>query len=374
MKISKVEPFIVHVPLVKGIADSTNSIDHWGFPGVVLHTDNGLHGYGFTGTHAHLEGDQQITGYIESMYGPLLLGENLESRSCIERVWAKLHNSPPLQWIGRAGISHLALAAVDLAMWDLVAKDQEMPLWKILHDEGHALKLEAYSTDAGWLNIPTGELVIGCQKAIDAGFKGVKIKVGSERVCDDLKRIEAVRKAIGNEHKLMIDGNGKWSLDTAMEYASQIDAFDLYWFEEPLYFDDLTSHMDLAATMSTPIALGEQLYSKHHFESFMHSGAVNIVQVDALRVAGISEWLEVADRADHFGLPVVPHVGDMMQVHQHTAFAHRSCGLLEYISWAQHCFEEPAVVQNGEFRLPEAPGAGTTFNSAAFSEYRRPVN
>lgn len=374
MKIIKVEPFIVHVPLAKGIADSTNSIDHWGFPGVVLHADNGLRGFGFTGTHAFLAGDQQIAGYIESIYAPLLLDEKLETRSCIKRVWTKLHNSPPLQWIGRAGISHLALAAVDLAMWDLVAKDQEMPLWKILHDGTSALKLEAYSSDAGWLNISTEKLVIGCQKAIDAGFKGVKIKIGSERVCDDLKRIEAVRKAIGQDKRLMIDGNGKWSLDTAIEFASQIDAFDLYWFEEPLYFDDLNAHIALAAAMSTPIALGEQLYTKHHFESFMRSGAVNIVQVDALRVAGITEWLDVANGAHRYGLPVVPHVGDMMQVHQHTGFAHPSCELLEYISWAQHCFEEPASVQNGEFKLPQAPGAGTTFRPGAFSEFRQPIN
>lgn len=373
MRVCEIEPFIVHVPLAGDIADSTNTIDHWGFPGVIIHADNGLKGYGFTGTHAHLKGDQQITAYIDSIYGPLLKGETVESRASLERIWKKLHNSPPLQWIGRAGISHLALAAVDIALWDLFAKGEKLPLWKMLHDGMRPLRLKAYNTNAGWLNISLDRLVSGCLRSIDEGFKALKIKIGSADPNEDLKRIEAVKRAIGPKIRLMIDGNGKWPLKTAMSMAASLDAFDLTWFEEPLYFDDLTSHIDLAKVMSTPIALGEQLYSKFHFDAFMRAGAVKYVQVDALRVAGISEWLAVADKAQEMGLPVVPHVGDMMQVHQHTSFAHPACGLLEFIPWTQHCFEEPAVVFDGEFRLPETYGAGTTLKGSALNEFGRPL-
>lgn len=373
MKLIEIEPFIVHVPLARGIADSINSIDHWGFAGVIIHADNGLKGYGFTGTHAFLKGDQQITAYIDSIYGPLLKDEILEGRASIDRLWKKLHNSPPLQWIGRAGVSHLALAAVDIALWDLFAKAEKLPLWKLLHDGNHPLTLEAYNTDAGWLNIAMDRLVSGCLRSIDQGFKALKLKIGSADPNDDLKRIEAVRRAIGPQIRLMIDGNGKWSLKTAASMATLLDAFHLTWFEEPLYFDDLTSHIELAKIMRTPIALGEQLYSRFHFDAFMRAGAVKYVQVDALRVAGISEWLSVADNAHEMGLPVVPHVGDMMQVHQHTSFAHPACGLLEYIPWTQHCFEEPALVSDGQFRLPEISGAGTTLKASALSEFRKPL-
>ncbi len=373
MRVLEIEPFIVHVPLAGGIADSTNSIDHWGFAGVIIHADNGLKGYGFTGTHAYLKGDQQITAYIESIYGPLLKGEIVDNRASIDRIWKKLHNSPPLLWIGRAGLSHLALAAVDIALWDLLAKAQELPLWKLLHDGIRPLALEAYNTDAGWLNIPMDRLVSGCLLSIDQGFKALKIKIGSADPNDDLKRIEAVRRAIGPKIRLMIDGNGKWSLKTATSMAASLDAFDLTWFEEPLYFDDLTSHIALAKVMRTPIALGEQLYSRFHFDAFMRTDAVKYVQVDALRVAGISEWLAVADKAHEMGLPVVPHVGDMMQVHQHTSFAHPACGLLEYIPWTQHCFEEPAMVSDGRFRLPEVSGAGTTLKASALSQFGKPL-
>jgi L-alanine-DL-glutamate epimerase-like enolase superfamily enzyme len=373
MRISRVEPFIIHVPLSGKIADSTNSIDHWGFAGVVVHAETGLKGYGFTGTHAFLPGDQQITRYIDSVYGPLLIGETVESKSCIERIWRKLHDTPPLRWIGRAGISHLALAAVDIAVWDLFAKGQNLPLWKILHQGEKALRLEAYDTNVGWLSIGTDALASGCRGAIDQGFRGVKIKVGSANPYDDLTRIAAVRKAIGPEQRLMIDVNGKWSLETASKLATHLDGHDLFWCEEPLYFDDLVAHAELARVMRTPMALGEQLYSRFHFEAFLNAGAMSFVQVDALRVGGITEWLAVADRAYELGVPVVPHVGDMMQVHQHTAFAHPACSLLEYIPWTRHCFAEPATVRDGEFVLPQAPGAGTTLKDGVLAEFGRPA-
>jgi L-alanine-DL-glutamate epimerase-like enolase superfamily enzyme len=373
MRISAIEPFIVHVPLKDPIADSTNRIDHWGFPGVVIHSDGGIQGWGFTGTHAFLSGDQQITSYISSVYGPLLKGESVDGRACIERIWRKLHDTPPLRWIGRAGVSHLALAAVDVALWDLLAKSLRLPLWAVLGRDEAPARLEAYNTDAGWLSIPTEDLVSGCLRSLEKGFKGVKIKVGSADTDNDLARIEAVRRAIGPESRLMIDVNGRWSLDTASRLAPQLDAFDLFWCEEPLYFDDLVAHAELAKRMNTPMALGEQLYSRFHFEAFLAVGAMKFVQVDAVRVAGITEWLHVADRAHERSVPVVPHVGDMMQIHQHTALAHPACRLLEFIPWTQACFEEPAKVRHGEFLIPTAPGAGTTFTHAAINRFGMPL-
>lgn len=372
MRIAELEPFIIHVPLREPIADSTNSIDHWGFAGVMIHSDAGTVGCGFTGTHAFLPGDQQITAYISSIYRPLLLGETVETRGCIERIWKKLHDTPPLKWIGRAGVSHLALAAVDIALWDLLAKSLRLPLWKMLHRENAPSRLQAYNTDTGWLSIPTDALVSGCLRSLERGFRGVKIKVGNANPRDDLVRIEAVRKAIGPEHRLMIDVNGKWSLQRASELAPELDAYDLFWCEEPLYFDDLVSHVKLAKIMRTPMAIGEQLYSRFHFDAFLQAGAMKFVQVDAVRVAGITEWLAVADRALESGVPVVPHVGDMMQVHQHIALAHPACGLLEFIPWAQECFVEPATVRDGAFLPPEAPGAGTTFRPVALARFGRP--
>jgi L-alanine-DL-glutamate epimerase-like enolase superfamily enzyme len=373
MKIAHVAPFIVHVPLPRPITDSTNCVDHWGFVGATVTTEDGLSGCGFTGTHAFLPGDRLISEFIGSIYAPLLVNEAVEDVADIARLWKKLYDFPPARWIGRSGISHLALAAVDIALWDLYAKQRRQPLWQILASGRPPSSIEAYDTDAGWLNLPIDELVDGCRRSVDRGFRGVKIKIGSPNPAVDVRRVEAVRRAIGDTVRLMIDGNGRWSLSTALRYAAELDAFGLYWFEEPLDFEDLLSHRELSQTMATPIALGEQLYSRQSFKAFMQLGCVNFVQADAVRLAGITEWVAVADDAKGCGLPVVSHVGDMMQVHQHTAFGHSACSLLEYIPWTLECFEDPARVMDGEFLPPALPGAGTTFRADALRRYSRAV-
>lgn len=215
--ITKVESFILHVPVTGNqISDSVHRITHWGVPGVIIHTKCGLRGYGYTGTHAHLPTDRLIVDCVEQTYAPLLLGESAHD---VQKLWRKMYHFPPAQWVGRGGITHLALSMVDIALWDLKAKAAGIPLWRLLgglRPDG----IEAYNTDGGWLNIPTDDLVANCLRFVEQdGFRGVKMKVGSPNPNDDLRRIEAVRKVLGSDVKLMVDGNGKWDLPTALNYA-----------------------------------------------------------------------------------------------------------------------------------------------------------
>jgi L-alanine-DL-glutamate epimerase-like enolase superfamily enzyme len=366
MKITQVEPFILHVPVTKNrIEDSTHGVTHWGAPSVILHTDSGLRGFGFTGTHAHLASDRLITSCIRDVYGPLLIGEDPNE---VQRIWSKLYHFPPVKWVGRSGISHLALAAVDIALWDLKSKSVGQPLWKLLGGAIHE-HVAAYTTDGGWLNWSLEDLVADARRSVDAGYRGIKIKVGSTDLQRDQKRIEAVRAAIGSSIKLMVDANGKWDVATALLFGSILEDYDVFWLEEPCWYDDVESHATLAAAINTPIALGEQLYTLDDFRNFIAGRAVHILQPDALRLAGITEWLRVADLALAHHLPVAPHVGDMMQIHVHLAFAHPACVCLEYIPWLRECFQEPATVKDGEFVLPQCPGAGTTLREDALDRF-----
>jgi L-alanine-DL-glutamate epimerase-like enolase superfamily enzyme len=367
MKITHLQPFILHVPVTRNqIADSTHQLSHWGAPGVIIHTDAGLTGCGYTGTHAHLPTDRLITDCIAHSYGPLLLGEDpLES----QYLWGKLAHFPPLQWVGRSGLTHLALSAVDIALWDLKAKAAGLPLWKLLGGSP-TKKIEGYNTDGGWLNWSLDQLVADCRRLIEEeGYQGVKIKVGSPDPADDLARIEAVRRAIGPRVKLMVDANGRWDLPTALNTARHFADFDIYWFEEPLWYDDVAGHARLARQLQTPIALGEQLYTLDSFREFIQAEAVHFVQPDAVRLAGITEWWQVADLALAWRLPVVSHIGDMGQVHRQLAFAHPACHLLEYIPWLRDCFAEPVTVVDGYFAPPQLPGAGTTLKTTALETY-----
>ncbi len=371
MKITKVSPFILHVPVTGGgIADSTHSISHWGVVGTSIQTDTGLTGWGFTGTHAHLPSDRLITSSIGDCFAPLLEGRDASEHSSLMH---ELTHYPPVQWVGRAGITQLALCAIDIALWDLKAKAAALPLWRLL---GGATKqkLMAYNTDIGWLSIPDQQLVDGARQAVEEeGFRGIKIKVGSANPATDLRRIEAVRKVIGGDAMLAIDGNGKWDLPTCLRFCRAAEAFDLFWFEEPLWYDDVAGHTELARQTSIPVALGEQLYTADAFNTFLHAGAVHYVQPDVTRLAGITEFLRVAEAAHTLRLPVAAHVGDMGQVHVHLAYHHPACPMLEYIPWIRAAFEEPIQVKDGDYLLPEHPGAGTTPTAEALSAYRKPV-
>lgn len=375
MRITRVRTFILHVPVTRdGIADSMHQLTHWGAPGVLIDTDAGISGCGYTGTHAHRPTDRLIADCVSETYAPLLTGKDPRD---VEGHWKALHHFPPAQWVGRSGITQLALAAVDIALWDIRARAAGLPLWKLL--EGTAVRgasgdkpegLEAYNTDGGWLNWPLDVLVADSRRLVEEeGYRGVKIKVGSPELRSDLERIGAVRKAVGPRVKLMVDANGRFDLSAAMEIGKRLRDYDVHWFEEPMWYDDVEGHAALARAIETPIALGEQLYTVDDFRNFIRAGAVRFVQADAVRLGGITPWWRAADLALEHGLPVAAHIGDMMQVHLHLSLAHPACRILEYIPWLRGCFEEPATVKDGWFVRPRAPGAGTALRPEALERY-----
>lgn len=365
MRITRIEPFLLHVPVSRGgIADAYHTLSHWGAPGVMIHTDAGITGYGYTGTHAEKPLDLLVVGAIR-YYGNLLEGRNpLEMAA----LWDFLREDPPSLWVGRGGITTLAHSAIDVALWDIKAKVAGEPLWKLLGG-GEEKRVAAYNTDGGWINFDLETLVGDTARAVEDGFRGIKMKVGKPDTEEDLKRIAAVRESIGPEIQLMVDANGKLDYPAALALGRRLADYGVRWFEEPMWFDDLAGHQRLQDDISTAVALGEQFYSRDSFRLFMDAGAVRYVQPDAVRLAGITEFLQVADYALMKHLPVVPHVGDMMQIHWHLSRAHQACGELEYIPWLRECFTEPATVVDGYFTIPQDAGAGTTLREDALERF-----
>jgi L-alanine-DL-glutamate epimerase-like enolase superfamily enzyme len=356
MRITRLEPIILHAPVTRGgIADSTHSLTHWGAPGVAIHTDTEHVGYGFSGTHAHLPTDKLITDCIVDSFGPLLIGEDPTE---VRALWQKLYYHSEIYWVGRSGITHLALGAIDIALWDLKAKAADQPLWKLLGGSAKK-KVEAYNTDGGWLNWPIEQLISDCKRLVEEdGYRALKIKVGGPNPNEDIRRVEAVRNAVGPDIRIMTDANGRWSLPQAIQTVNRLADLDITWIEEPTTFDDVQAHRRLAESITVPIALGEQLYLAAQFRDFIHHGAVHYVQPDIVRLAGVTEWWQVADLAHSYALPVCPHVGDMTQVHQHLCFAHPACNLLEYIPWLHDWMRHPSQVMDGHFVAPGYAGAG----------------
>jgi L-alanine-DL-glutamate epimerase-like enolase superfamily enzyme len=363
VRITEVETFIVHVPLPRLVTDAFNKAATWGLPGVIIRTDEGVTGTGYTSTEA--TGDYAIKDILDRVYAPLLVGEDPLD---YQRHWERLYWSGA-HWVGRTGITQMALAAVDIALWDLRAKHFGVPLWRLVggHKQG---TVPSYNTDGGWLNFSQEQLVEEMSALVHQGWTGVKMKIGKPDPREDIRRVAAVRTALGPDVDLMIDVNQVWSTTTALTWAHHFEEFGVKWLEEPLDPDDVEGHLRLRDATSIPIALGEHVYSRTAFRDYIERGAISYVQADVTRLGGITEWLAVAELALAHHVDVVPHHADMMRVHQHLGAGHPACPMIECIPWLQDLFAEPAKIEAGTFFVSDTPGASTSFDQAQFGKHR----
>ncbi len=363
MKITKVDAFDLRVPLGRAIADSFNVTDHVGLAGVRLFTDEGIVGTGFTTTLA--SGDDLIREAIDRYYAPVVLGQDPFQ---VKKIWHDLYWSK-LHWVGRQGITTMAMAAVDIALWDAMAKALGKPLWRVLGGAKDK-KIKTYNTDGGWLNKSVDDILEHMKRILDQGWTGVKMKVGKPDPREDYDRVRRVRKVIGDRVDLMLDVNQTWDLNTAMVWGKRLEEFDIGWLEEPLSPEDVRSHRILARELNTPIALGEHIYTCQAFRDYLQEEAIEVVQVDVTRVAGVTEWMQIAALAACFNAPVIPHTADAGLVHQHLVAATPNAPMQEHVPFGKDVFQEPVDIREGYLYLPETPGASTDFIPAMFEKYR----
>jgi L-alanine-DL-glutamate epimerase-like enolase superfamily enzyme len=363
MRITEVETFIVQAPIPRRVTDSFNEAVTWGLPGILIRTDEGITGTGYTSTLS--TGDHAIKDIIDRVYAPLLIGDDPLD---YQRHWDRLYWSGA-HWTGRTGITQMALAAVDIALWDLRAQHFGVPLWKLIggHKRG---TVPSYNTDGGWLNFSQERLIDEMTALVADGYTGVKMKIGKPDPREDLRRVGAVREALGPDVDLMIDVNQKWSTSTALTWAHRFEEFGIKWLEEPLDPDDVDGHARLAGATSIPIALGEHVYSRTAFRDYIGRGIISYVQADVTRLGGITEWLAVAEIALAHHVDVIPHHADMMRVHQHLGAGHPACPMIECIPWLQELFAEPARIERGTFLVGDTPGASTAFDPDQFARHR----
>lgn len=321
------------------------------------------------------------------------------------RVSKKLADDPVLRWLGpHKGVVHLALASITNACFDLWAKHHGTPLWRLLLDlspeavvrlldlsyldevldEREALKIlygqmatrherepivrtgyPGYDTSVGWMAYDDRKVLALTERAIANGFSAFKLKVGSVDPERDLRRAAMLRNCVGERGTLMFDANQQWTLPVARTMCSELSGLRPLWIEEPTHPDDLLAHVTLAREIApVKIAAGEHIPNRIVFKNFIQAGAMHYVQADCTRLGGISEFLAVSLLAKKFNLPVVPHVGDMGQVHQHLVlFNHIAMGheavFLEHIPHLADRFVDAATVEGGCYRTSEIPGTSS---------------
>ena len=361
--ITRVETVLVDVPLgQRTITDSQSSCSSVEFVQVKVETDAGVTGYGFNWNYSR--GMRAVKTMIDDCYGPAVVGRPaLERHALMKAMHSTTH------FIGRVGVARVGLAAMNLALWDIQLKLEGLPLWR--HLGPCKQKVKAYNTDGGWLTWSTEELITAMKRLIDRGFDAVKMKLGRPDPREDLERVKAVRKAIGDSIKLMVDVNTVWDLKTAIVWGRRLEQFDISWLEEPMHPFDVRAHAELAKALDVPIAVGETIYTLHDFREYVDQKAVDIIQADVTKLSGIEEWLDVAALGRAYGLSVIPHTNVQHNVHAQLAAATENSPLVEccYESLFD-IWENPIRVVDGHYTLPEAPGAGGRLTDAVLAKHR----
>ena len=383
-------------------ADAVHSAPQYAYAVALLHAEQHT-GSGLAFTLGG--GNELVCAAIELLAAPLVGREIEELMADFGRVFNQLANHHQLRWLGpHKGVVHLALAAISNACFDLWAKARGVPLWRLLLDltpaqivalldlsyledvltpqqatallqteqagriaREHVLAqgYPGYDTSVGWFQYSDEQISTNARRAVAAGFGAIKLKVGAADTARDVRRAKLVRAAVGPDVQIMLDANQQWSLPTALRVCQELAEIAPYWIEEPTHPDDVLAHQTLARAIAPiQLAAGEHLPHAVLFKNFMQAGAAHFIQADCTRIGGVSEFITVSLLARSFGLPVVPHVGDMGQIHQHLVLFNRvALGLekvfLEYIPHLREHFVHPADVTGGVYRTPEAPGSSS---------------
>ena len=387
----------------------------------ILRTNQpGLEGHGLTFTCGR--GTELVVAAAELLCRTLQ-GDSLDSiTQDFAACWRRLTSDSQLRWIGpEKGVIHLATAAVVNALWDLWAKVEGKPLWKLLADmpaeqlisaidfrylsdaltpadalallkandptrtqrEAELLRngFPAYTTSAGWLGYSAEKISRLVREGIAAGRNHFKIKVGAN-LEDDRRRAAFVRREIGPDRKLMIDANQRWDVPEAIDAIRQLAEFDLWWVEEPTSPDDVVGHAAIAkAVAPIAIATGEMCQNRILFKQLLQLGAIRFCQLDSCRLGGVNECLAVMLLAKRFGIPVCPHAGGvglceyinhLIMVDFIRIGASLENRVAEYVDHLHEHFEHPVTIRNARYLPPTAPGYGITMKPASREEFEFP--
>jgi L-fuconate dehydratase len=413
----------VRFPTSKSLdgSDAMNLDPDYSAAYIILKTDKpGLEGHGLTFTIGR--GNELCVAALHSL-SPLIIGKYLSDFTAdMAGFWKMINGDSQLRWLGpEKGVIHLATGAMVNAVWDLYAKAEKKPLWKLLADmspeklvscidftyitdaitpeEALAMLKEkevgkkeriarleaqgypAYTTSAGWLGYSDEKMRRLCREAKEAGFKHMKIKVGAD-LQDDIRRSTIIREEIGWDLKLMMDANQKWDVDEAIENMKELAQFKPWWIEEPTSPDDILGHAKISkAVAPIKVATGEHCQNRVMFKQFMQAGGLQICQIDACRVAGVNEVLAILLMAAKFEIPVCPHAGGvgLCEYVQHLSMidyiaisGNMEDRVIEYVDHLHEHFLDPVVVKNGAYMPPQKPGYSIEMKAASLEEFGFP--
>ena len=266
-----------------------------------------------------------------------------------------------LHFVGYEGLSMIAVSGLDMAAWDALAKAANVPLCVLLG--GSVGPVKAYNSNGLWLQGPADVAAEAVELRDEGGFQGLKLRLGRERIADDLATIEAVRQAVGDDIHLMVDFNQGLDLAEALERCRMIDDLGLAWIEEPIVYDNLDGYAKLTADLKTPIQIGENFYGPRELHKALQRNACDLVMPDFMRIGGVTGWMRAAAIAGAQGVPMSTHLYPEAAAHvmRVTETAH----WLEWQSWAEPILRKPYKIKDSHLQIPDVPGIGLEWDEEA---------
>ena len=336
-------------PIIARIA----TISDWPLILIDLHTEEGIVGRSYLEPYT-LRAMRYLVPALHD------LGEMLKGRQAAPAEFHDLARKS-LHFVGYAGMSMIAVSGLDMAAWDALAKAAEMPLCVLLG--GSAGPVRAYNSNGLWLKEPEAVAAEAIELRDEGGFTGLKLRLGRERMRDDLAAIEAVRSAVGGDIHLMADFNQGLHLGEALQRCHPIDDLGLAWIEEPLVYEDLEGHAQLAAQIATPIQIGENFYGPRDLQAAIERRACDLVMPDFMRIGGVTGWLRAAAIAGTAGVPMSTHL--YPEVAAHVMRVTESAHWLEWQDWIDPLLQSPYRMADGALEIPDVPGVGLEWNEDA---------
>jgi len=266
-----------------------------------------------------------------------------------------------LQFVGYEGLSLIAVSGLDMAAWDALAKAAGAPLCVLLG--GSVGPVKSYNSNGLWLRQPEAVAAEAIELRDEGGFTGLKLRLGRERVRDDLATIAAVRNAVGDDMHLMVDFNQGLDLAEALQRCHRIDDLGLAWIEEPIVYDNLDGFAQLAAELKTPIQIGENFYGPRELHKALQKKACDLVMPDFMRIGGVTGWIRAAAIAGAAGVPMSTHL--YPEVAAHVMRVTETAHWLEWQDWADPILRKPYDIKDGLLHIPDVPGVGLEWDEDA---------
>jgi mandelate racemase len=347
----------VSVPLRRPVVSKVGLFDQWPMLLIDLETEEGIVGRSYLEPYL-----RQSAHYLMPMIQDLAAARKGKPIRPVDDFQAGLKS---LNLVGYEGLSQIAVSGLDMAAWDALAKAANMPLGVFLG--GSRGSVPAYNSNGLWLTDVASLADEAHALVAEGGFTGLKLRLGRGRLDDDLAAIEAVRAAAGQDIKLMVDFNQGLSLGDALHRCHALDDQGLYWFEEPIAYNNLAGYAQLRAELTTPLQLGENFYGPRSLFQALAMGAGDYVMPDLMRIGGVTGWLRAAAIAGAAGIEMSSHLYPEFSAHlmRVTETAH----WLEWQDWADPILAEPFPIADGKVSIPNRPGAGIAWNEDAVARY-----